>query len=592
MKGNFRKFVSYYKPHKALFFWDTVCSILVAVCNMVYPIVVQSIINDYVPNHNIRWIIIASAILLGIYLLKAGLNYFIQYWGHVMGVRIQADMRRDFFHHVEKLPFNYFDENKTGTIMSRIVNDLFEVAELAHHGPEELLLSGLTLIGALIMIALINVYLALVIIIVIPFMAWFAVRQRKRLQRTYTETRHETGEVNAEVESAISGIRVARAYTATEHEIDKFDKSNGRFVSARCRAYKAMGIFGSGMGFFTDLLYLMVVVAGGLMLYFSQTNTGGFLLYFGKINSGDFTAYLLYVSMIIFPIRTLTTIFESIQGGMTGFNRFQEIMNIPVEQDGDNAKDVGRLQGDIRFEQVSFRYDSNVKGEQMVLNNINLNIPEGKTVALVGPSGGGKTTLCHLIPRFYEVTSGRITIDGTDIKDITRQSLRKNVGIVAQDVFLFGGTIKENIAYGNFEATDAQIVEAAKLANIHDYIMTLPQGYDTEVGERGIKLSGGQKQRISIARVFLKNPPILILDEATSALDNVTESLIQQSLQQLSQGRTTVVVAHRLSTIENADEIVVITADGIVERGTHSQLMQKQGHYYTLHTHINTTLGN
>lgn len=586
MKGMLKKFVSYYKPHKALFFWDTFCSILVAGINLLYPTIARNIINQYVPQHNLRLIAIWSAVLLGIYILKAGLNYFIQYWGHVMGVRIQSDMRRDFFRHVQRLPFSYFDENKTGTIMSRIINDLFEVAELAHHGPEEVLISSFTLIGSLVMVFLINPYLGFIILIILPFMFWFAIKQRSRLTRTFTETRKETGEINAEVESSISGIRVSRAYTATEHELNKFDASNGRFVAARTRAYKAMGIFGSGMGFFTDLLYLVALVFGGLLLYFSETGQGGFLLYFGKIESGDYAGFILYISTIISPIRTLTTIFESIQGGMTGFKRFQEIMHVASESDSPDAVDVDRLDGDIHFEHVSFRYDSNVKGDELVLKDIDFVIPQGKTVALVGPSGGGKTTLCHLIPRFYDVQDGRITIGGMDTTHISRYSLRRNVGIVAQDVFLFGGTVKENIAYGNFDATDEEIIEAAKKANIHDYIMTLPDGYQTQVGERGVKLSGGQKQRISIARVFLKNPPILILDEATSALDNVTEAMIQQSLEKLSEGRTTIVVAHRLSTIENADEILVLTSKGIEERGTHKQLLEQNGIYAGLYNHL------
>lgn len=564
-----RKFFSYYKPHTRLFAIDMLCALLVAACNLFYPRIAGNIINDYVPNGNLKLIVVWAVVLLLIYVVKALLNFVIQYWGHIMGVRIQADMRRDFFYQIQKLPFSYFDENKTGTIMSRIINDLNEIAELAHHGPEDLFLSGITLIGALILVGFINIYLSLILLAVIPFMFWFAISRRRNMKETFREMRKETGEINSEVESAVSGIRVSRAYTASQHELDKFNDANKRFQIARGKAYKSMGIFGSGMMFFSDLLYLVAIVAGGLFFYY------------GQIDSGEFTSYILYVAMVISPIRTLTAIFESIQSGMTGFQRFDEIMCQPIEDENPNAIDVDKLQGDISFKNVSFRY-SGGKGDELVLDNLSFDIRKSTTVALVGPSGGGKTTMCHLIPRFYELESGSITIDGIDIKDMSRMSLRKNIGIVAQDVFLFGGTIRENIAYGNLDATEEEIIDAARKANIHDYIMTLPMGYDTEVGERGVKLSGGQKQRISIARAFLKNPPILILDEATSALDNITEMMIQQSLEELSKGRTTIVVAHRLSTIKNATEILVVTKDGITERGTHEELVKKDGFYAQL----------
>jgi ATP-binding cassette subfamily B protein len=566
-----RKFFSYYRPHRRLFFTDLLCAFSIALISLFYPFITRNIINDYVPNKSLQLILVWGGVLLAIYVIKMFLNYFVQYWGHVMGVRIQADMRRDFFHHIQLLPFSFFDENKTGTIMSRIINDLFEIGELAHHGPEDLFTSVITLGGALIMVALINPYLTLILLVVIPFMFWFAIVQRKKMKQSFTEMRAQTGEINASVESSVSGIRVSRAYTATEHELDKFDHANARFVDARNKAYKRMGIFGSGMGMFTDLLYFVALLGGALFFYFDL------------ISGGDFTGYILYVSMIIAPVRTLTAIFESIQGGMSGFARFNEIMVKPAEIENPNAVDVEKLNGNIAFNNVSFRYDTNVKGDDFVLHNVSFNIKAGETVALVGPSGGGKTTMCHLIPRFYELNGGNITIDGYDITDLSRISLRRNIGIVQQDVFLFGGSIKENIAYGNLAASDDDIVEAAKKANIHDYILTLPDGYNTEVGERGVKLSGGQKQRISIARAFLKNPPILILDEATSALDNVTEMLIQESLDNLSVGRTTLVVAHRLSTIKNADEIMVVTSEGIAERGTHEQLMAQNGMYADLY---------
>lgn len=565
-----KKFFSYYRPHMGLFIIDMICAFLVAVCNLFFPFVTGNIISVYIPDKRLDLVLVWCGVLLFVYVFKAFLAYVIQYWGHVMGVRIQGDMRKDFFHHIELLPFSYFDNNKTGAIMSRIVNDLFEISELAHHGPEDLFLSAITLVGALVLIALINPWLALIVAAIVPFMCWFAVVQRRKQKAAFARMREETGEINAEAESAISGIRVAKAYTAEEHEIAKFDVANCNYQEARSRAYKSMGVFNSGMGLFTDVLYLVALLAGGLFFYYNM------------IDVGQLTSYILYVTMITSPIRTLTAIFEQIQNGMTGFARFYEVMNEPVETDDPDAQHVDKLCGDIEFDHVSFAYDNGSEQKQ-VLTDVCFSVKHGETVALVGPSGGGKTTMCHLIPRFYEVTNGVITIDGRDITKINRQDLRRNIGIVQQDVFLFGGTIFENIAYGNFDATREEVIAAAKRAKIHDYVMSLPDGYETMVGERGVKLSGGQKQRISIARAFLKNPPILILDEATSALDNVTEMQIQDALAELSQGRTTLVVAHRLSTVKNADEIMVVTADGIAEQGTHEQLMQLHGMYAELY---------
>ena len=420
------------------------------------------------------------------------------------------------------------------------------------------------------MLSTINVWLALLLFLLIPPVVFFAVKTRKMMQDAFKESRTRVAEVNANVETSVSGIRVSRAYTSESHENAKFDEANESFKKVRGKAYRAMGIFHSGMTLLTDIMYLAVLAAGGLFFYY------------GKIDGGDFAAFILYTTSFIRPINNLVMIFEQIQNGMTGFTRFVEIMEVkPEEETG--VTDPGVLKGDIRFENVSFHYGED-EDSKNIIDGLDLHIPAGRTVALVGPSGGGKTTLCHLIPRFYETVSGSISVDGMDIKDISRYGLRRNIGMVAQDVFLFGGTIKENIAYGNLDATDEEIEEAAKRANIHDYIMTLENGYDTQVGERGVKLSGGQKQRISIARVFLKNPPILILDEATSALDNATEMLIQQSLEQLAKGRTTLVVAHRLSTIKNADEIIVLTADGIAERGNHEKLIAEKGTYYRLYT--------
>lgn len=553
-----------------LFIIDMICAFLVAVCNLFFPFVTGNIISVYIPDKRLDLVLVWCGVLLFVYVFKAFLAYVIQYWGHVMGVRIQGDMRKDFFHHIELLPFSYFDNNKTGAIMSRIVNDLFEISELAHHGPEDLFLSAITLVGALVLIALINPWLALIVAAIVPFMCWFAVVQRRKQKAAFARMREETGEINAEAESAISGIRVSKAYTAEEHEIAKFDVANCNYQEARSRAYKSMGVFNSGMGLFTDVLYLVALLAGGLFFYYNM------------IDVGQLTSYILYVTMITSPIRTLTAIFEQIQNGMTGFARFYEVMNEPVETDDPEAQHVDKLCGDIEFKHVDFAYD-NGNEQKQVLTDVCFSVKHGETVALVGPSGGGKTTMCHLIPRFYEVANGVITIDGRDITKINRQDLRRNIGIVQQDVFLFGGTIFENIAYGNFDATREEVIAAAKRAKIHDYVMSLPDGYETMVGERGVKLSGGQKQRISIARAFLKNPPILILDEATSALDNVTEMQIQDALAELSQGRTTLVVAHRLSTVKNADEIMVVTADGIAEQGTHEQLMQLHGMYAELY---------
>ncbi|MBO5772907.1 MAG: ABC transporter ATP-binding protein [Clostridia bacterium] len=572
----FKRFLSYYKPHMRLFIIDMLCAVAVSVLSLVYPTITQEMMNVYVPAGELDMVLYMAIALLGFFLAKALLNFVIQYWGHQMGVRMQADMRKDFFHHVQKLPFSYFDENKTGTIMSRIINDLFDVSELAHHAPEDLFLSLLTLTGAVLLIGFrIDWWLALIAVSCVPLMFVFVLKTRRQMREAFKRTRERTGEINANVESAISGIRVSRAYTATEHEIEKFDQANANFVTARGGAYKQMGIFHSGMGFFTDMANLVALLAGGLFLMYE------------RINPAQLTAYILYISSVITPVRTLTAIFEQLQSGMTGFARFDEIMNRDVEAEDKNAIEIGRVKGEIEFKNVSFKYtQDDVEDDSFVLNNINLKINAGETVALVGPSGGGKTTICHLIPRFYELNSGTIYLDGHDITTLTRYSLRKNIGMVSQDVFLFNGTIKENIAYGNLDATDEEIEEAAKKACIHDYIVQLPDGYLTQVGERGIKLSGGQKQRVSIARAFLKNPPILILDEATSALDNITEMEIQRALNELSQGRTTLVVAHRLSTVKNADEILVVTHKGIEERGSHEQLLEiKDGLYSHLYKH-------
>ncbi len=568
-----RTFISYYKPHWKLFAVDMLCAFLVACCDLVYPMIAKDIINVYVPDRNLRLVIVWAVALLAIYVAKCLLNFVVQYWGHIVGVRMQGDMRRDMFRHLQKLPFSFFDENKTGTLMSRMINDLQEVSELAHHGPENIFLAAVMLIGSFILLGRIDIWLAVIVFALVPVMLLFSWRARRMMRDAFAKARIETGEVNANVETAIAGMRVSRAYTAAEHEVGKFLKANARLIKAREGSYYAMGYFNSGTGLFTDLMYLVGLVAGGLFLYY------------GRIDAGEFAAYILFINNFLKPINRIISFFEQFINGMTGFRRFQDIMAQQPEPEDPNAVKPDRLAGHIRFEEVSFRYQNSDSAdtEARVIDHLNLEVKQGETLALVGPSGGGKTTLCHLIPRFYEPDSGVITIDGMDLRTIDRFALRKNIGMVAQEVFLFNGTIKENIAYGDLEASDEAIVEAAKKASIHDYIMTLEHGYDTQVGERGVKLSGGQKQRISIARVFLKNPPILILDEATSALDNATEMAIQASLEELGKGRTTIVVAHRLSTIKHANEIVVLTKEGIAEQGTHDQLMEKNGIYAGLY---------
>ena len=562
-----KDFIKYYSPYKKLFFLDLLAAFLFSICNLVYPIITRDIMNEVVPNKDLRMLIIFGITLFIIFIFKAILNHFMQYWGHVVGVRMQADMRSYVFTHLQKLPNSYFDNNKTGVTMSRIINDLMEVSELAHHGPEDLFISGVMLIGSFFILLNINVSLTLIIFAILPLLIWFAVAQRKRMNKAFMETRVKTGDVNATLENSIAGMKVTKSFCNENEELKKFNKSNSIFKVARESAYKVMADYFSGMNLFMDILELVALIAGG---YFA---------YIGKISLGDFTAYLLYVKMFIEPIKKLINFTEQYQSGMTGFERFMEIVNEDTEKEVENPIELKDVKGNISIENVSFTYED----EKEVLKGLNLNIESGKTVALVGPSGGGKTTLCSLIPRFYEFEQGDIKIDGISIKNVSLKSLRRNIGVVQQDVFLFTGTIKDNIICAKPNASDKEIIEAAEKARIHDFIESLPDGYDTYIGERGVKLSGGQKQRISISRIFLKNPPIIILDEATSALDNVTEREIQASLEELSKDRTNLVVAHRLSTIKNADEIVVLTDKGIVERGTHDELINKNGVYTNLH---------
>lgn len=561
-----KKFVSYYKPYKKLFFLDLFVATISALCDLFYPMITREIANNSIPNREIRAIGIFAGVLLVIYLIKMLCAYFMQYWGHLVGVGMQADMRRDIYKHLQNLPIRYFDNNQTGSIMSRIVNDLQDISELAHHGPEDLFISFFMIIGAFAMLIRINIQLTLIIFCLLPLILLYSMFQRKRLLAVFMKTREKTGDINARLQNSISGIRVSKAFVTNENERERFEKDNQKFVEAKSKSYKIMAEYTAGVGFLTDLLDYVVLIFGGLFTYW------------GKIGIGDFLAYLLYIKIFTQPIKRLIAFVEQFQNGMSGFKRFMELIGEEEEGDKVDAIDMGKVEGEIDLQNVSFDHE-----DKSVLKNISLKISKGKMLALVGPSGGGKTTLCNLIPRFYNIKSGDIKIDGKSIYDVKLESLRKNIGIVQQDVFLFTGTIKENILVGNSEATDEEVMIAAKKANIHDLIMEMPEGYNTFVGERGVKLSGGQKQRIAIARIFLKNPPILILDEATSALDNITERLIQNSLEELCKGRTTIVVAHRLSTIQNADEIIVLTDNGIEERGTHQELLANKGFYHKLY---------
>ena len=559
-----KSFARYYKPHWKLFVLDMVCALIAASCDLMYPVISRNIINTYIPDKNLQLIFSWCAALLVIYIIQTIMQYIMQYQGHVVGVRMQADMRRDVFTHLQKLPFSYFDEHKTGVIMSRIVNDLMDISEFAHHGPEDLFISAVTIIGSFIILCTVNVPLTLLTFIMIPFLVLFIVKKRTAMTVAFRKNRIEIAEVNASLENSIAGVRVARAFTGEAEEQKKFNENNQRYVAVREKAYRVMAEFFSGTNFLTAMMNV-IILAGG-----------GYCVYAGVITVGDMVAYMLFINMFVTPIKKLIQFVEMFQNAITGYVRFEELMNVQPEKEDEHAQELTDVKGEITFDNVTFQYD---KGKE-VLSNISLTFPQGKMVAIVGPSGGGKTTLCHLIPRFYEISSGSISVDGHDIRTVTRSSLRQKIGIVQQDVFLFTGTIFDNIAYGKLGASREEVIEAAKKANIHDYIMSLPEGYETFVGERGVKLSGGQKQRISIARVFLKNPPILILDEATSALDNVTENYIQDSLDELCKNRTTIVVAHRLSTIKHADEIIVMDRDGIQERGTHAQLLEKENGIY------------
>ncbi|MCQ2455711.1 MAG: ABC transporter ATP-binding protein/permease [Clostridia bacterium] len=564
-----KRFISYYKPYKLLFILDMAASLLISAIGLVYPVVTNKMLNDLIPNKNYRMIIVAGIIVLILYFLRMLLKYFVQYYGHMIGTNMQADMRRDMFRHLETLPFTYFDNNETGRILSRMTNDLFDVVELAHHGPENLIVSSLTLIGSFIYLLSINVYLTFIIFACVPILVVVSSYYRKKMHAAFKERRATTAGINAAVESSITGIRVTKAFTNNETEMKKFEKNNELFVESCKKSYSAMGQYHSISNFITDVFNVVIIIAGGLFLYAN------------KINFGDYTTFIVSVNVFINPVTQLIGFMEQFQNGASGFERFIEVMDQEPEKENDGAFELKNVEGEIDIRDVSFAYE--VDQEKIVLDHINLKVKKGQKLALVGHSGGGKTTICHLIPNFYRVNSGEILLDGKNINDIKFDSLRKNIGIVQQDVFLFNGTIRDNIIYGRPDATEQEVITAAKRANIYDYVMTLPNGFDSEIGERGVKLSGGQKQRLSIARVFLKDPKILILDEATSALDNTTEILIQDALDELCKGRTTIVVAHRLSTIKNADEIAVIDNGKVLEKGSHEHLIQNGKVYKELY---------
>ena len=567
-----KRFISYYKPHIGLFALDMFSAVVVALCNLFYPTIAKTIVNGFSDKTMpLDRLFFAALFLLAVYVVKAFFQYIIGYWGHIVGVRMQRDMRRDLFAKYQRLPISYFDDHKTGDLLSRLTSDLFDVSELAHHGPEDIFLSILMLVGSFIVLSGIDLTLTLIMFSVIPLIVLFTALSRKRMRTAMKNSRVQMADINSTLENSLTGIRETKAKVAEHHEICKFNASNELYAKYRKDAMFSLGFYHSIMQFLTDLLYLSVIFVGGIFLFRE------------RIDGGEFTAFVLYISMFLNPINRFVSLFEQFQQGMSGFSRFHEIMNEKEEVDGGDIE-LSDVRGDIVFDKVSFGYTTDAAdGEKLVISGLDLKIDAGKTLALVGPSGGGKTTLCNLIPRFYNVTSGRILLDGHDIMDIKLPSLRRNIGMVSQSVFLFDGTIGENIAYGTPDATEEDIISAAKKANIHDFVMTLDDGYNTQVGERGVKLSGGQRQRISIARVFLNNPKLLILDEATSALDNATEMQIQASLEELSRGRTVIVVAHRLSTVKNADEIVVLDKDGIVEKGTHDELLKKNGEYKKLY---------
>lgn len=569
-----KKFIRYYGPYKTVFFLDLFCAAIISMVDLAFPQILRLLtatIFREEPSRILKALLPIGAILLIMYLIQSFCVYYVGYQGHMMGAKMEGDMRRQLFDHYEKLSFSYYDQNNSGQMMSKLVSDLFDISEFAHHGPENLFISLIKIVGSFVFLFLINWRLAIPLLILVFVMFMFSMRQNKRMQETFMDNRKKIGDVNSSLQDTLAGIRVVQSFANENVEREKFGKSNHAFLCSKNANYRCMGNFMGWNRFFQGMMYLVTLVFGG------------WLIARGKMNAGDLAMYALYIGIFVSPIQILVELIEMMQKGFSGFRRFLEVMETEPEiVNAPDAEPLKNVKGEVSYEDVSFHYSDD---ETPVLDHISFKIPAGRSIALVGPSGSGKTTICSLLPRFYDATGGRITVDGQDVRKLTLESLRNQIGLVQQDIYLFGGSIKENIAYGKPSASMDEIIDAAKKANIHDFIMSLPDGYNTFVGERGTRLSGGQKQRISIARVFLKNPPILILDEATSALDNESERWIQKSLEELSKNRTTITIAHRLSTIRNADEILVVADNGIAERGTHEELLARNGiyaHYYQM----------
>lgn len=563
-----KKFIKYYKPYKTVFFIDLLCATIISAIDLAFPQLLRTLTQTLfagAPGKIISALIPITIGLLVAYIIQTACRYYVTYAGHMMGARMERDMRKELFDQYEKLSFSYYDQNNSGQMMSKLVSDLFDISELAHHGPENLFISLIKIIGSFIFLFMINRMLAVPMLILVVLMLVFSYGQNKKMQETFMDNRRKIGDINSSLQDTLAGIRVVQSFANERIEQEKFNRSNENFLISKDANYRCMGSFMSGNAFFQGMMYLVTLVFGG------------FLIAHGRMEASDLAMYALYIGIFISPIQILVELTEMMQKGLSGFRRFLEVVETePDIVDAADAKPLKNVKGNVCYEDVSFHYSDD---DTPVLSHVSFEIPAGKSIALVGPSGSGKTTICSLLPRFYDVTEGRVTIDGNDVRKLTLESLRSQIGLVSQDVYLFGGSIKDNIAYGKPEATMDEIVDAAKKANIHDFIMELPDKYDTFVGERGTRLSGGQKQRISIARVFLKNPPVLILDEATSALDNESERFIQKSLEELAKDRTTITIAHRLSTIRNADEILVVADCGIAERGTHEELLAQDGIY-------------